>query len=94
MRIADNTIEVLVMVTMCNRKMLVHNHPRKRRHNADQDKPSDADGTTKLLRRESPPFLIHYQNTDKVKYKLGDKNNHNGTTFFFCDCPLYHNKLK
>ena len=55
----------------------------------DDDQPP-----TSKFRRDSPPFLIHYQTPDKIKYKVGDKKDHEGTTFFFCDCPLHKNKLK
>ena len=74
--------------------MLAHKHPGKRRQITDQDKSGERDDNPKPPRRDSPPFLTHFQSADKVKYKLGDKKDHNGTTFFFCDCPLHKNKLK
>ena len=71
--------------------MLAHRASTKRK----QPPPIDADDTpTPKLRRNSPPFLIHYQTADKVKYKVGDKKEHAGSTFYFCDCPLHKNKLK
>ena len=71
--------------------MLAHRASTKRK----QPPPIDSDDTPTLkLRRNSPPFFIHYQTADKVKYKVGDKKEHAGSTFYFCDCPLHKNKLK
>ena len=43
---------------------------------------------------ERPPFLTHFQDSNKVKYKVGDSKEFNGKTFYFCDCPLHRNRLK
>ena len=57
--------------------------------------PDDADTRTpKTTKRDPPPFVTHYKSSEGVKYKLGDKLDHDGTTFYFCDCPLHLNKLK
>ena len=42
----------------------------------------DSPPTTKF-KHDSPPFLIHYQTSEKIKYKDGDKKDHAGTTFYF-----------
>ena len=39
------------------------------------------DPPTSKFRRDPPPFLTHYQTSNKVKYKVGDKKEHAGTTF-------------
>lgn len=52
---------------------------------------------TSKFRHDPPPFLIHYKNynNDKnLKYKVGDETDHDGTTFYFCDCTLHRNKMK
>lgn len=46
------------------------------------------------LRKDDSLFLIHYKNADELKYKVGNKKDHKGTTFFFCDCTIFCNKLK
>jgi hypothetical protein len=58
--------------------------------------PSDDTDTrnSKTPKRDPPPFVTYFKSSEGVKYKLGDKLDHNGATFYFCDCPLHLNKLK
>ena len=73
--------------------MLAHKESAKRKRPSVPDD-DDHSPPTHKFRRDPPPFLIHFQTSDKVKYKVGDKKEHAGSIFYFCDCPLHRNKLK
>ena len=42
----------------------------------------------------SPPFIKYYKNENGNKYKLGDKKEHNGLIFYYCDAPTYRDRVK
>ena len=42
----------------------------------------------------SPPFVNHHQDASGNKYKLGDTQEFNSRTFFFCGCPDHRLGLK
>lgn len=69
-------------------------HTLKHKPDTGPNQNKDKDWSSKFIQRGSPPFFTHYRYADKIKWKLGDKKNQNGSTFFFYDCTLYRDKLK
>ena len=69
---------------------------KRKRENSDNDKNEDSDRQpNKNATREKPDFIYHYKDgTTNQKYKVGDKKDFNGQTFYFCDAPWHKNKIK
>ena len=65
---------------------------RKRKSPPSND--FDPEKTTKSQKKDGPPFVSHYQDSKGSKYKVGDKKEFDGRTYFFCDCPFHRNRLR
>ena len=60
------------------------------------DKTNDPDESNKRS-RSLPPFARHYRVSNEPEaalYKVGDTKAHQGTTWYFCDCPHHRGKIK
>ena len=61
----------------------------------DNDDNDNNESPTQERKHEAPDFLYHYKDgTTNQNYKVGDKKEFNGTTFYFCDAPWHKKKAK
>lgn len=67
---------------------------RKEDKKRNPNKDETSTDMTKSIKRKPPSFATHYQNSQGITYKISNTIDYNGTTFHFCDCTLYQNKLK
>ena len=70
--------------------MIAQKQTKKHKHSANEDSGKER----KFTKRETVPFLTHYQNSEKINYKVGDKKEYKGYIYFFRNCSDYRNHLK
>ena len=65
---------------------------RKRKTSPSNNNDNNRD--LKSQKRDTPPFLAHYQDSKGNKYKVRYKKEFSGRTYFFCDCTFHRNRLR
>ena len=66
---------------------------RRRNHVVNEDKDNDG-GKYFICNSKQPPFLSHFQDSSRTKYKLGDMKVWKDETYYFWDYSIHCNRLK